>query len=284
MGSNGWRPAGRSVPTSQSAAASDARRVGRSVAGGQPQLEGLAGRIEPDQVHARARSRPGSQTTSRSSGAAESRMPRDDPARPGRGRCRTAGRACARRCHSTRYGSKSSTRPNSSTAAIDEPAEERHAEAEVGGGDGGGVAPDQQAARRGRDRRAQPVVAMTNRRTPASRPASTFVATASGREASTITSAPSERPRDRVDRRPADRRSGRRHRVGGRRRPRPDRARPSPRIVICIVVVPHCRRDIGEGPPGGGARQSKKPRSPSWCRGPWSLRSLEAPVRRSTRR
>ena len=24
----------------------------------------------------------------------------------------------------------------------------------------------------------------------------------------------------------------------------------------------------------------KRPRSPSWCRGPWSLRSLEAPVRR----
>ena len=28
------------------------------------------------------------------------------------------------------------------------------------------------------------------------------------------------------------------------------------------------------------AEDNKKPRSPSWCRGPWSLRSLEAPVRR----
>jgi len=27
-------------------------------------------------------------------------------------------------------------------------------------------------------------------------------------------------------------------------------------------------------------QDTKKPRSPSWCRGPWSLRSLEAPVRR----
>ena len=35
------------------------------------------------------------------------------------------------------------------------------------------------------------------------------------------------------------------------------------------------------GPPG--SEDDKKPRSPSWCRGPWSLRSLEAPVRRRGR-
>jgi len=39
-----------------------------------------------------------------------------------------------------------------------------------------------------------------------------------------------------------------------------------------------------EGPPERRFQTNEKPRSPSWCRGPWSLRSLEAPVRRWTRR
>ena len=38
------------------------------------------------------------------------------------------------------------------------------------------------------------------------------------------------------------------------------------------------------GPPDREVQTNEKPRSPSWCRGPWSLRSLEAPVRRRTRR
>jgi hypothetical protein len=43
------------------------------------------------------------------------------------------------------------------------------------------------------------------------------------------------------------------------------------------VVVPSI---AWEGPPVREVQGMKKPRSPSWCRGPWSLRSLEAPVRR----
>ncbi len=42
------------------------------------------------------------------------------------------------------------------------------------------------------------------------------------------------------------------------------------------LVVPSCAK----GRRRTKVQGMKKPRSPSWCRGPWSLRSLEAPVRR----
>ena len=48
---------------------------------------------------------------------------------------------------------------------------------------------------------------------------------------------------------------------------------PAPRCVVG-----------GAGPPDRRCQGIERPRSPSWCRGPWSLRSLEAPVRRRTRR
>ena len=65
-------------------------------------------------------------------------------------------------------------------------------------------------------------------------------------------------------------------------RPRPrDPSAPSPRIMIVVhVVVPSI---VWRGRRRTKVQGMKKPRSPSWCRGPWSLRSLEAPVRRRGR-
>src|SRR4051812_26292067 len=54
---------------------------------------------------------------------------------------------------------------------------------------------------------------------------------------------------------------------------------PEDRHLAHVVVPP-----LVEGRRVQEVRDMKKPRSPSWCRGPWSLRSLEAPVRRWTRR
>ena len=188
MGSKAWRPGVAWRADQPVGGGEDPGRVGGPVARGQPQLDGLAGGIEADEVHPRRRAGP------------DRRRPRGRRGRSGAGgRRRSGGRGrravpdgrsrLARRCHSTRYGSNAVERAEQLDGRLDEPAEEDDAEAEVRGGDGRRPVLAEQRLDRGRSA-AQPVVAMTNRRHPASSAAARLVATASAREASTTTSAP----------------------------------------------------------------------------------------------
>ena len=58
MGSNGWRPAGRGARRQPVGGGEDPGRVGRAVARGEAQLDGLAGGIEADEVHPGRRAGP----------------------------------------------------------------------------------------------------------------------------------------------------------------------------------------------------------------------------------
>ena len=188
-----------------------------------------------------------------------------------------------RRCHSSEVRIERLERPEQLDRGLDQPAEEHDAEAEVRRRDGGRAVTRRAAPRRGRDPRVQPVVAMTKRR-------------AAGLERG----APRWRRRRRRarPRRRGSRRRGRRDRAG---RPR---GRPSERGSVRAAGAGCARSGRGldraaeravaedehrvhlvslprvEGRRSAEVQGMKKPRSPSWCRGPWSLRSLEAPVRR----
>ena len=116
MGSKAWRPGSRGARREPVGGGEDPGGVGGSVARGQPELDGLAGGVEADEVHARARRRRGPTRPRGRPGSSR----RGWPATIRRGevgrRCPDGRSRFARRCHSRRYGSKSSSGPNSATA------------------------------------------------------------------------------------------------------------------------------------------------------------------------
>ena len=276
--------AARSVRTQPVGGGEDPGGVGGPVAGGEPELD----------ASRPAASKPTRCMPGRRAGAdghdleVVRRRPgaggRGDPARPGRGGARRPVDAWLG--GATRRGTGRSRRrgPKSCDRRVDEPAEERDAEAEVRRPRRRPrPCPAQQRRRRASRSASQPVVAMTKRRTPPSsgrrdvrrhrvRPRGLDDDVGAGQVGRVVAA-----------RRAAARGRGRRRRGRRPRRRRPARAAPSPRMVICMVLVPRCVVVV-RGRRIEGARDIEKPRSPSWCRGPWSLRSLEAPVRRRTRR
>ena len=172
-----WQPVGRGEHPG---------RVCRSVASRQPELDRLAGGVEPDDVHPRRRAGAEADDLELVGGGWRClclRNPtlRGVPLRDAAGEVSRAvpdGRsALARRCHSRTYGSNSGERPNRSTAAstsrTNSATPRLKFEATTA------TAPRSRRTRhrpRG-GRSSQPVVAMTRRRHPPSRAASTFGST-----------------------------------------------------------------------------------------------------------
>ena len=116
MGSKGWRPAGAARAIEPVGGGEDPGRIGGPVAGGQPQLDGLADGIEPDEVHPGRRAgadRDDLEVVGRRAGAGW-----PSTIRPARSRAVPDGRSSLAR-RATRRGTDRtpSTGPNSATAA-----------------------------------------------------------------------------------------------------------------------------------------------------------------------
>ena len=215
-------------------------------------------------------------TTSRSSGPVSPGWP--STIRPARSRAVPDGRSSlARRCHSTRYGSNASSRPKSATAESTSRPKSATPRLKFDAATAARRGPGSRPSTRSRSA-VQPVVAMTNRSTPASSALARFVATASrsggldddvgageGRGIVPPVGRPAEDPD--VIAAPA----------GDIGHGRPEAAVAEDEDGL------HVRDPSLRSVRGRRVRRvpdNEKPRSPSWCRGPWSLRSLEAPVRR----
>ena len=142
MGSKGWRPARRRA-CEPVGGGEDPGGIGGAVAGGQSQLDGLARSVEADEVHAGRRTGPDRddlQVVRR----AQAGVAIDDP--PGqvtRGAGRAVELGAAVPLDEVRIEVVEA--PEERDRRVDEPAEQRHAEAEVRGRDGRGTVTRQQA-------------------------------------------------------------------------------------------------------------------------------------------
>ena len=180
--SKGWRPGGRGPRSQPVGGGQDPGGVGRPVAGRQAQLDGLAGGIEADEVHPGRRAGPDRDDLELVGGRRAAGAGRDPPGEVDGGPGRPVALGASMPLEQVRV--ERVERPEQLDRGLHEPAEQHHAEAEVGGRDGRRARTAGAGRRPGARSASQPVVAMTRRRAPAPRAASRLATTASGRDAS----------------------------------------------------------------------------------------------------
>ena len=135
MGSKEWRPGGARRAVEPVGGGEDPGGVGRPIAGGQAQLDGLAGGIEADEVHPRRRAGP-DRDDLEVVGGRQARVGGDDP--PGEvegGARRSVALRAAVPLDEVRI--ERVERPEQLHGGLDQPAEQDDAEAEVRRRDGG---------------------------------------------------------------------------------------------------------------------------------------------------